>query len=47
MNIYRHNAIIKVFRQDGNPTEQQITHLSNKTSTSKRFYYEFISRKTF
>lgn len=24
MNIYRHNAIIKVFREDGQPTEQQI-----------------------
>ncbi|MGM5884288.1 hypothetical protein ABK995_23160 [Vibrio parahaemolyticus] len=47
MNIYRHNAIIKVFRQDGNPTEQQIIDQAIKHPRLNDFIMNLYQGKPF
>jgi len=47
MNIYRHNAIIKVFRQDGNPTEQQIIDQAVKQPRLNDFIINLYQGKPF
>ncbi len=47
MNIYRHNAIVKVFRSEGNPTEQQIVAQAAEQPRLSNFIISLYEGKPF
>lgn len=47
MNIYRHNAIVKVFRGTGNPTEDQVFKQAENQERLKDFIINLYEGRPF